>query len=116
MEPVLFKSRPRLSVLDLDRNDFIDQLSCYLKAKEIKRAYIVGSYARQEASPWSDVDLLIVHETDLPFVERPRIFDGLRDFGIPIDILVYTPNEFVAQEQAPTSFWHSTQHDRLRIV
>jgi len=116
MQPVLDKSRPRLSVLDLDRNTFIAALSDLLKAKNVLSAYIVGSYARQEAQPWSDVDLLIVCETELPFVERPRIFDELRDFGIPFDILVYTPNEFAVQEQEPTGFWRDTQRDRLRIV
>lgn len=116
MKPVLEKSRPRLSVIDLDRDTFIAQLSERLKAKNVRSAYIVGSFARQEAQPWSDVDLLIVHETEMPFVERPRIFDDLCDFGIPFDILVYTPHEFVALEQDPTGFWRATQHDRLRIV
>lgn len=116
MQPVLEKSRPILSVLDLDRSAFIAQLIGLLKEKCVERAYIVGSYARQEAKPWSDVDLLIVYETDIPFVERPRFFDELRDFGIPFDILVYTPSEFAALEQDPTAFWRATQHDRLRIV
>ncbi len=116
MPSVLEKSRPRLSVLDLDRDAFIAKLSDLLKAKNVQSAYVVGSYARQEAAPWSDVDLLIVHETAMPFVERPRIFDDLRDFGIPFDILVYTPSEFATLEQDPTGFWRSTQQDRLRIV
>ena len=116
MPPVLEKSRPRLSVLDLDRNDLIAKLCALFKAKNVGSAYIVGSYARQEAQPWSDVDLLIVHETDLPFVERPRSFDELRDFGIHFDILVYTPAEFAVLEEAPTGFWRTTQRDRLRIL
>ena len=116
MPPVLEKSRPRLSVLDLDRDAFLAQLADLLKGKKVGSAYIVGSYARQEAQPWSDVDLLIVHDTETPFVERPRFFDELRDFGIPFDILVYTPSEFAALEEDPTGFWRATQRDRLRVV
>lgn len=116
MQPVLAKSRPRLSVLDLDRNAFIAQLASLLKAKKVDRAYIVGSYARQEAQLWSDVDLLIIHETDLPFIERPRFFADLCDLEIPFDILVYTPNEFAILEHDPTGFWRDTQRDRLQIA
>jgi len=116
MPPVLDKSRPLLSVLDLERDAFIAKLSDLLKAKDVQSAYVVGSYARQQAEAWSDIDLLIVYETEMPFVERPRIFDELRDFGVPFDILVYTPNEFASLEQDPTGFWRSTKQDRLRIV
>lgn len=58
-----------------------------------ERAVLFGSYARGEADAYSDVDLLIVCETPLPFLERFRLMgDVLR--ALPgCEMLVYTPAE-----------------------
>jgi len=112
----LAKSRPLLSVLDFDRSALLSRITDILKRKNVAMAYLVGSYARQEATLWSDIDLIIVCDSTTPFIERPRVFAELLDIGIPFDILVYTPQEFASLEQDPTSFWKTTQAERLRIV
>jgi predicted nucleotidyltransferase len=58
------------------------------------RAWLFGSYARGDYNAASDVDLLIVKETDLPFVERAAEVWRACESGLSIEPLVYTPNEF----------------------
>jgi uncharacterized protein len=66
-------------------------------APHVQRAIKViafGSVARGESDPWSDLDLIIVAETDRPFLERFKDFAGLYDVGSSLDLLIYTPAEF----------------------
>ena len=66
-----------------------------LRAHRARAAYIVGSWARDDADAWSDVDVVIVAPSALPAVERfkdylPAILASPR----PVDLIVYTPEEF----------------------
>ena len=53
-----------------------------------------GSVARGEADEWSDLDLIVIADTDRPFFERFRDFDGLYEVWPRLDLLVYTSAEF----------------------
>ena len=60
-----------------------------------ERVILFGSHARGDASPDSDVDLLIV----MPVNGRKRdkqvqIRVALHDIHVPVDIIVTTPEEF----------------------
>lgn len=62
---------------------------------EVNQVWLFGSLARNDASPGSDADLLIVIRDGAgPFLERPQplapYFSGI---GIGCDILVYTESE-----------------------
>jgi len=60
---------------------------------------LFGSFARNEHTPDSDLDILIVKETDHSFVERQRTVRSLFDKQpFAMDILVYTPAEFEKQK------------------
>ena len=82
--------------------------------EEIKPQKIIlfGSLARGEANAWSDVDLMIIQETDLPrhrrYANVSRLFWGL---GIPMDILVYTPEEFEQFQDVPGSLSYTIAHE-----
>ena len=62
----------------------------------IQSAVLFGSFARGRQSARSDLDLILIHNTDKPYFER---FDGiLRDLyqaipGRDIDVFIYTPEE-----------------------
>ena len=61
-----------------------------------RRAILFGSYARGEANQYSDIDLIIIAESERPFIERFKDFPALRHVS-PVkamDIIVYTPSEF----------------------
>ncbi len=53
-----------------------------------------GSIATGGVNEWSDIDLLIVQESDVPFWHRPAKICALLDSRVNIDIFAYTPEEF----------------------
>jgi len=73
---------------------FIDELRRRLIAAGARRIYLFGSYARGEADEDSDVDVVVIKDTPLPFFERLREVSACLDPDWPVDLLVYTPAEF----------------------
>ncbi len=66
-----------------------------LSAAGAKRAIAFGSYARGVADAWSDLDLVVVIETDLPRLDRGGLLGDLYDaLPVSLDLLVFTPPEF----------------------
>jgi predicted nucleotidyltransferase len=56
-------------------------------------AYVYGSVARGENDDESDVDLVLIRRTDLPFFDRIR---EVMEIVVPLgraDVVVYTPDE-----------------------
>ena len=59
-----------------------------------KRIILFGSRARGDARPDSDVDLLVIADSTKPRYRRAApLYGVLSDILIPMDILVYTPEE-----------------------
>ena len=66
---------------------------------------LFGSYAAGNPNNDSDIDLLIIKDTDLPIHRRSfEIQKYLIGSMIPIDILVYTNNEFEQEKTDEYSF------------
>lgn len=66
-----------------------------LAAAGAERAVVFGSYARGEADGYSDLDLAVVLETELPFAERGALLsDLLEALPVGVDLLVYSPEEY----------------------
>jgi predicted nucleotidyltransferase len=66
---------------------------------------LFGSYARSHASINSDVDLLVIAESDLPRHKRSRQLHLMfKPYPFPMDILVYTPGEVETERQFEFSF------------
>jgi len=76
---------------------------------------LFGSQARGDAGPDSDVDLLIV----MPLVGSKwetglAIRRDLRDFTVPIDVIVSTPEEFSwRQDVVGTIEWPATHEGKV---
>jgi predicted nucleotidyltransferase len=68
--------------------------------------YLYGSCARGDGNPDSDVDLLVVvKQSSLSFFERGAIaYRALRHIGVPVDVQVYTEEEFETRAALPVSF------------
>jgi predicted nucleotidyltransferase len=76
-----------------------------LKGYKPERIYLFGSWARGEWDDLSDIDLVLIKKTRRSFLDR------LRDVGklLPpeiggVDILVYTPSEFVRMKEQGNAF------------
>jgi len=66
----------------------------------VDQAYIFGSYARNTQDEYSDLDILIVKETSKEFFRRFQDFPDLYRLGVPIDLLIYTPDEFAQMKRS----------------
>ena len=70
-----------------------------------EKIILFGSYATGTPTEDSDLDLLIIQKTDLPRGQRRgEIRKRLRDIKIPMDILIYTPEEVDYWKDASMAF------------
>ncbi len=72
------------------------------------RIILFGSYANGTQTDSSDLDLIIIQESDLP--PQNRGFDirmSLLGLKIPFDILIYTKSEFEQEKENRFSFLSS---------
>jgi predicted nucleotidyltransferase len=99
-----------LSALDIDQlRDKITQ------AMHPEKIYLFGSYADGKATDDSDVDLVVVMDSELSPHKRnvalKRLFPR-RSFSL--DAFVYTPQEFARYRDIPgTILYNATHHGRL---
>lgn len=86
-------------------NEITDRIA---KKFNPERIILFGSYANGTQKEESDLDLLIIQDTDLP--PQKRGFDirmSLIGIMIPFDILVYTKSEFDQEKENRFSFLSS---------
>jgi predicted nucleotidyltransferase len=65
-----------------------------LKTLGAERVILFGSEVKGRPKPWSDVDLLVVIPSEMPFVERIADLYGRLRPRMAVDLLPYTPSEF----------------------
>ncbi|HTY22978.1 MAG TPA: nucleotidyltransferase domain-containing protein [Desulfomonilaceae bacterium] len=72
--------------------DIIERIKSHIHPEKI---ILFGSYAAGEATEESDVDLLIVADTDLPVRQRfSAVSRLLGDFPVAFDVILKTPEEY----------------------
>lgn len=70
-----------------------------------KLIIVFGSVARHEAGDHSDLDILVVMDTDLKGAKRAAaIHKQMTDFMMPMDVFVLTPSEYEANKNNEFSF------------
>jgi uncharacterized protein len=75
------------------------------RAARARKVVLFGSHASGQARPDSDVDFLVIADSDLPRHKRSRdLYALLHPYPFPMDILVYTPEEVEKQLKDPDSF------------
>ena len=74
-------------------------------ASDAESVILFGSHARENTREDSDVDLLIIAESDLPRFKRSRVLYKLfRPYPFAMDLIVYTPREIEKGKESPVSF------------
>lgn len=80
------------------------------------RIILYGSRVKRNARPDSDLDLLVVMETDLPRAFRAKPIRQLfYDSPVRVDMIVYTPAELEEQLRLPYSFLSSIMKSGVEV-
>lgn len=87
------------SIPDIRRRCLIED-NLYKLVNDIKKYYdpekivLFGSAASGKIGPYSDIDLVIIKKSSLPFFKRVQQLIDMLDYNIDVDFFVYTPEEF----------------------
>ena len=90
-EAIASRAAARRSKLQAELDRILPLLS---QQPGVRRVVLFGSMARRETHSRSDLDLVIVQETEKPFLERLDEFYLLLVPRVGTDMLVYTPAEW----------------------
>ena len=81
------------SVRGLD--EFRDGLAAAVAKGKATKAIVFGSYARGDFDRYSDLDMIVIADTDKTFFRRHDDFGAVFEvWPRAIDLLIYTPDEF----------------------
>ena len=73
-------------------NNIVDII---VKGYNPEKVYLYGSYANFDSGSASDIDILVIKETNERFYKRPiNIHNMFNPYVYDIDVHVYTPDEF----------------------
>lgn len=78
-------------MLNQEIQKIVQQLIQHYQPEKI---ILFGSAAFGKTSRWSDIDLVAIKKTNKRFYERIGEVSALIPHSVPVDILVYTPEEF----------------------
>lgn len=74
-------------------------------AADAEKVILFGSHARGDASEHSDVDFMIIANSDLPRFKRSReLYKLIKPHPFAMDIIVYTPQEIEKGKKTKISF------------
>ena len=75
----------------MEKKERIKQIVSSLREYDPERVILFGSHARRDADEYSDLDLVVIKETEERFLDRlKRVYEVMQpDFAL--DLLVYTP-------------------------
>ena len=91
-------------VSDKDLNKVVSRIVEFYQPEKI---ILFGSYAQGNPNENSDLDLILIKETNEPALDRAEgIHKALRDLFLPMDILVYTPSEISKDKDRKFTFIH----------
>jgi uncharacterized protein len=85
-------------------NDLAFRLRRIFERHRVLRAIVFGSVARGEISRRSDLDLIIIKQTEKRFLDRydKILSEIVREVpGMDVDLLIYTPEELARISDRP---------------
>ncbi len=89
----------------VDDNLMMEVVRRVVAAARPHKIILFGSRSRGDARPDSDIDLLVVSDDVRPRAQRSSaLYGALSDLIIPMDILVYHPDEIEEWRDVPQAF------------
>jgi predicted nucleotidyltransferase len=82
----------------------IERIISCLTLYNPERIILFGSVARGDTDEYSDVDLIVIKNTDQRFVQRLIDVTRYLPRDITVDVLVYTPDEIKAMTEEGNPF------------
>jgi predicted nucleotidyltransferase len=81
-------------------DEALDRIVAHLAhMPEVERVILFGSYAAGRRDLFTDLDLLVVMNSEQDFLSRTVELYRQIQAGVDMDLLVYTPEEFERQRQ-----------------
>ncbi len=84
-----------------------------LKKFGIKKAILFGSLARGEVGITSDIDLIVILESNIPFHKRLKELYKEIDYHEPLDLLAYTPAELERTLEVSSFLRHALKEGKV---
>lgn len=95
--------------MDNNLNSKIKKLSESLKKYEPEKIILFGSVSKNNFDNFSDIDIIMIKETDKNFVDRLIDIVPYINVSGQVDILVYTPKEWKEMEERKAPVFLSSQ-------
>ena len=91
MVDIIKKRAQYVDRLDQTLGNVVDKLR---GKPEVIKVILFGSYAEDRRDLFTDLDLVVVMESEKDFVSRTSQLYSELDLRVDVDLLVYTPGEF----------------------
>jgi len=102
----------RKTILDEQLSKIVGSI---VRHYEPEKIILFGSLATGKISEWSDIDLLVIKETDKTFFDRLNEIARRCDYQVGVDCLVYTPLEY-EQERKENIFFREEIVEKGRVI
>jgi len=79
----------------------------------VEKIILFGSLSSGEVHKSSDIDLIVIWETEKRFLERLEEVYGRLKTGVAVDILVYTPEEFEEMKEESSLIKSALKNGRV---
>jgi predicted nucleotidyltransferase len=91
-------------MINVPRQDKVAHIIASLEEYDPQRVILFGSWARGDEDEYSDLDLVIIKETQERFLDRLEKVYELVKPTFAMDVLVYTPQEFAEMQERENPF------------
>lgn len=83
---------------------------------EPEKIILFGSLARGDTHEWSDIDLIVVKDTDATYGERVKALTPLlRDRLVAADIIIYSLKEYEDAREKDKPFLREAERDGVTL-
>lgn len=78
-----------------------------------EKVILFGSYARGDYDEFSDIDLIVIKDTEQRFFQRLAEVDAFMPRDVKADVFVYTPQEFQTMIESGNPFIEQALKDGI---